>query len=373
LNHFIDEVRIQAASGDGGHGCVSFRREKYIPRGGPDGGDGGAGGNIILRVQRNVKTLTHLRRNGKYYARAGQPGRGAGKHGADGEDVIVVVPPGTIIKDQLTGEVLLDLLENRQEVLLLKGGKGGQGNSHFATSRNQAPRYAQPGLPGESRDLRLELSLIADIGFVGFPNAGKSSLLKALTAANPKVGAYPFTTTIPNLGVMNIHDTELILADIPGIIEGASNGAGLGLQFLKHISRVAGIAVLLDMGEDVDHAGQLTILLAELASYGHGLAQLPRLIIGSKLDLDGAPERFAELTKILSNETVVGISAHNGQGLRTIQEIFWAIGQGSVAGQVEILPNLGQPAATGDHPYEWSGADELTAIALSRYSDNDRS
>jgi len=372
LNHFIDEVRIHISSGNGGNGCVSFRREKYIPRGGPDGGDGGAGGNVIIRVQRNVKTLTHLRRNGKYHARNGQPGRGVGRHGADGEDCIIVVPPGTILKNEDTGEIMLDLLKAGQEIVLFKGGKGGQGNKHFATSRVQAPRYAQPGLPGEELNAVLELSLIADIGFVGFPNAGKSTLLRSLTAANPKIGPYPFTTKIPNLGVMNIHDTDLVLADIPGIIEGASEGAGLGLRFLKHISRVAGIAILLDMSEEADHVQQLSTLLEELSHYGHGLSDLKRVILATKLDLEDSHERYAELQRLLPGETILGISSHSREGLAELQETFFNMAEAhrSLHPEDEEILSQHDFVEANKHPYDWDGASELEEALLTRYNNN---
>jgi len=376
LNNFIDEVRIHVSSGDGGHGCVSFRREKFAPRGGPDGGDGGRGGDVILRVQRNVKTLTHLRRNGKYLARNGQPGRGSGKHGGDGEDVVIVVPPGTIIKDAETGEVLLDLLDAGGEIVFLKGGKGGQGNIHFSTSRNQAPRYAQSGLPGEEKDLVIELALIADIGFLGFPNAGKSTLLKMLTDANPKVGAYPFTTRIPNLGVLNVGETEIILADIPGIIEGASQGAGLGLRFLKHLARVAGIAVLIDLSEEANHKERYLTLMDELAAYGHGLEKLPRIVVGTKTDLLEAEGHLQELQRLLPDETVLGISSHSHAGLEELTAKFVEMERALRERNMSMseVPQMFVPENNTDaHPYNWEGSEELDAEMSRRYAEDDGS
>jgi len=337
LSHFVDEVHIHVASGKGGHGCVSFRREKYIPKGGPDGGDGGRGGDVIFFVRRNLKTLTHIRNRGKYFARNGIPGSGRNKSGEDGEDILIEVPPGSRVLDAQTREVLLDLEEDGQKLVFLKGGKGGQGNMHFATSRNQAPRYAQPGLPGEEREIIVEMNLIADIGFVGFPNAGKSTLLKSVTSANPKVGAYPFTTKIPSLGVLSVYDSELILADIPGIIEGASQGAGLGLRFLKHIHRTAGLAFLLDLEQDKDHVEEFHILLKELEDYEPSLVNKPRILIASKMDMPEAEEAFANLQKKLPGEKLLGISAHTHQGMQDLIHEFWLLAQKGRAETEETL------------------------------------
>ena len=323
MNHFVDEVRIHVSSGDGGHGCVSFRREKYIPRGGPEGGDGGRGGDIIVEVKKNLKTLTHIRPHGKYPAQNGQPGRGRGAHGMDGKDVILAVPPGTRILNADTGELLLEVLDEQEPVVLLKGGKGGLGNKNFATSRVQAPRYAQPGLPGQALDIIIELNLIADIGFVGFPNAGKSSLLKALTHADPKIAAYPFTTKVPNLGVMPMHDSELVLADIPGIIEGAHEGHGLGLRFLKHINRTAGLAFLIDVSEETDHVKVFHTLLDELRAYSPDLAERPRLLVASKMDMPDAGLAADVLAAAFPDEKLIRISAHSRLGLGELMQAFW--------------------------------------------------
>jgi GTP-binding protein len=331
LNHFVDEVRIHVSSGNGGHGCVSFRREKYIPKGGPDGGDGGRGGDIVFEVKRNLKTLTHIRPNGKYPAQDGQPGRGRGAHGADGKDVVLAVPPGTRILNGETRELMLELLEEHEHVVFFAGGKGGLGNKNFATSRAQAPRFAQPGLPGQALDIIIELNMIADIGFVGFPNAGKSSLLKALTHADPKIGAYPFTTRIPNLGVMYIHDHELVLADIPGIIEGAHDGLGLGLRFLKHINRTAGLAFLIDVSEETDHVKHFHTLLDELRAYSPELAERPRLLVASKLDMPEAAAAADALAAALPDERMLRISAHTRQGLPELMKAFWDLAHPGVA------------------------------------------
>lgn len=325
MNHFVDEVHIRVSSGNGGHGCVSFRREKYIPKGGPDGGDGGRGGDVIFRAQRNLKTLTHIHPNTHYKARNGQPGRGRKCHGSDGEDVVIAVPPGTRILDAATGDVLADLVTDGEQKVFLSGGKGGLGNIHFATPSNQAPRYAQPGLAGEERDITIEMNMIADIGFVGFPNAGKSSLLKSITSADPRVGAYPFTTKIPNLGVMYLHDSEMVLADIPGIIEGASHGAGLGYRFLKHINRTAGLAFLIDMSEEKDHAAELAVLEGELRAWDAELAERPRVIIASKMDMPGAEEQLVLMRRALGGERIIPISSHTHQGLDDVMQAFWEL------------------------------------------------
>jgi len=258
---FADEATITVASGKGGDGCVAFRREKFIPMGGPAGGDGGRGGDVIFEVKRNLRTLAYLRYKQVFRAQNGQPGMGKNMHGRDGEDIVIEVPPGTIIKDAITNEILMDFNPRAQQSasvlnaenarwIFLKGGKGGWGNTRFKNSVNQAPRYAQPGQPGRERKLKIELSLIADIGLVGFPNAGKSSLLDYFTNARPKIASYPFTTKIPNLGVLRVNERDLIIADIPGIIEGAHEGAGLGLRFLKHISRTACLAFMVDLSDE---------------------------------------------------------------------------------------------------------------------------
>jgi len=248
-------------------------------------------------------------------------------HGRDGRDAVVEVPPGTAVYDSETGELLVDLVSDGQEQLLLQGGRGGKGNAHFATSRHQTPRFAQDGESGEERELRVELRLIADIGFVGKPNAGKSSLLGRMTAAHPRIGAYPFTTKIPNLGVMVLDDRQLVLADIPGLIEGASEGAGLGFQFLRHIARTRSLAFIVDLEED-DPAGAVAMLEHELADFGSGLASKPRLIVGNKLDAPGAPERLLELAERLPAERVLGVSALTGDGIRELAGEFLRMGGG---------------------------------------------
>jgi GTP-binding protein len=321
MQGFIDETVIVVSSGNGGAGCVSFRREKYVARGGPDGGDGGHGGAIIFRVKENLKTLSELHMKRVFRAQSGRPGEGRKKHGKDGEDAIIHVPPGTIIRDAETNDLIYDLKDRVEDWVYLEGGKGGKGNAQFATSRKQAPRYAQKGIAGEERQLRIELQIIADIGFVGFPNAGKSSLLNALTNAHPKIAAYPFTTKIPNLGVMNADYQDIILADIPGIIEGASQGAGLGYRFLKHISRTKALAFLIDLSDE-SMLNAFDVLLEELKTYGHGLAKKRRVILGSKMDVDNAEELLAELKKRLPDEQVYGISSFSRYGFEDLKGIF---------------------------------------------------
>ncbi|MBN1646849.1 MAG: GTPase ObgE [Spirochaetales bacterium] len=320
MTGFVDETYIEVSSGNGGHGCVSFRREKYIPRGGPDGGDGGKGGDVIFVVKQNLKTLWDLKRKKSYKAGNGGQGEGSRKFGKDGADVLIEVPPGTIIRDADSGELISDLTGQKQEVFL-KGGKGGKGNWHFRTSTNQAPRYAQDGIPGKSRRLYVELNMIADIGFVGLPNAGKSSLLDVMTNAHPKIANYPFTTKIPNLGVLHVAEQDFILADIPGIIEGASQGLGLGFRFLKHISRTNGLAFLIDMSDD-NYLSVFDILLNELRSYRHGLEEKRRIIIANKTDLLEDSSRLDELKKTLPDEQVFPLSTYTREGLREISYAF---------------------------------------------------
>jgi len=317
---FADEVYIDVASGNGGQGCVSFRREKYVPKGGPDGGDGGKGGNVVFEVRGNLKTLAHLKTKRVYKAENGEQGMGKKRHGRNGNDVVVPVPPGTLIKDPETGRVLKDFTRPEEGLVLLKGGQGGKGNMHYATSKRQAPRYAQPGVPGEEMRLHIELHLIADIGFVGLPNAGKSSLLRTLTNAHPKVAAYAFTTKIPNLGVMHAGYRDIVLADIPGIIEGASQGAGLGDKFLKHIARTSGLAVLIDLSdEDVLHTYK--IVLHELQEYAPDLLEKPRIVIASKADLEGTRDNLSTLKEALPEE-VIELSSFTRIGLEEVKAAF---------------------------------------------------
>jgi GTP-binding protein len=327
LQRFVDEAHLHVSSGHGGAGSVSFRREKYVPKGGPDGGDGGRGGDVIVRVRSSLRTLFHLSNISAIKARNGDSGSHRKKHGKDGADAVIEVPPGTVIYDSESGEILMDGVAADQEIVLLKGGRGGKGNTHFATSRNRTPRFAQPGEEGEELDLRLELKLIADIGLVGKPNAGKSSLLGRLTAAHPKTGAYPFTTKIPNLGVMSLEDTQRVIADIPGIIGGASDGAGLGLEFLRHVSRTRVLAFVLDVSDDPLAA--IDLLSDEMARYSGELASRPRVIVVNKIDLPHAEDTVAEVRKELADDTVVAVSALTGAGIRQLAGVLLGLSEGA--------------------------------------------
>ena len=290
---FSDETYIDVASGNGGHGCVSFRREKFVPKGGPDGGDGGRGGDVVFVVRSNLRTLGHLKLQRSFRAENGRPGQGARCAGRDGKDVEIPVPEGTVIRNAQTGELIKDLT-GLDRYVFLRGGKGGLGNWHFRTAVRQAPKYAQPGVSGEEMRVGLELQIIADIGLVGFPNAGKSSLINLFTNARSKVAGYPFTTKIPVLGVLRDGDQDVIIADIPGIIEGASEGAGMGYKFLRHISRTKGLCYMVDLSDD-NYLEAYDILSSELAKYSEELAGKERILIGTKIDEDGTQERFEEL------------------------------------------------------------------------------
>jgi GTP-binding protein len=293
MKKFIDECPITVRSGHGGPGCVSFRREKYVPQGGPDGGDGGRGGDVEFVADSSVKTLYDIRRRKHFNAPNGVPGKGRNKSGEKGESIKISLPVGTLVRECEGGYLVIDLDTPGKRFLAAKGGKGGLGNQHFATSVHQVPRYAQPGLPGEEREFYLELRLIADVGLVGFPNAGKSTLLKALTRANPKIANYPFTTLNPNLGVANAGlPTQCIIADIPGIIEGASEGKGLGIEFLKHIERTRLLVLVVDFAHD-DPTESERILLNELATFSSSLTEKPIIRVANKMDLPEAREKAA--------------------------------------------------------------------------------
>ncbi|QTQ11487.1 GTPase ObgE [Treponema parvum] len=318
---FADEAVIEVRSGKGGNGCVSFRREKYIPNGGPSGGDGGKGGDVVFRVKRNMRTLASLRYRRFFKAQNGQDGMSWGKYGKDGEDVVVFVPPGTTVRDYETGEIIRDFTveSDDESFVFLTGGNGGWGNIHFKTSTNQAPRHANPGQAGQERKLLIELSIMADVGLVGFPNAGKSSLLTAFTNARPKIAPYPFTTKIPNLGVLRVdNERDIIIADIPGIIEGASEGAGLGFQFLKHISRTSCLLFMIDCSEENCFTAY-DVLCGEIASYSADLAKKPRIVLCNKIDVEGAAERAekisSDIRKKYGDVAVIPVSVLTNFGL----------------------------------------------------------
>jgi len=282
---FIDSVKLKLHSGKGGRGAVSFRREKFVPKGGPDGGDGGKGGDVYFLVDKNTHTLAHFKGKKVLKAKNGQPGEGRKKHGKDGEDLVLIVPPGTQVVDTQTGEVLLDLVEDGKKVLFLKGGKGGKGNWHFRSASNQRPTYAQTGMEGESKEVTLELKLIADVGLVGFPNVGKSTLISTISNAKPEIANYEFTTLTPKLGVVKVGEMEsFVVADIPGIIEGASEGKGLGLKFLKHIERTKTLLYLIDLTSYRDPLKQFKILQKELKKFSPTLAKRAYAIALTKID-----------------------------------------------------------------------------------------
>ena len=298
---FVDLVEIYVRAGRGGNGAVSFRREKYVPKGGPDGGDGGRGGNVILRADRHLTTLLDFHYQNKYIAEDGKHGQGGLKTGRNGKDIVIKLPQGTVVKDATTGEIIVDMKEDGQEFIIAHGGNGGWGNTHFATSTNQTPRNANPGLPGEERNLILELKLIADVGIVGFPNVGKSTLISVISAAKPKIANYPFTTLTPNLGLVRISETEsFTVADVPGLIEGASKGKGLGLQFLRHIERTRALLFMLD-GLSPDPGNDYKILENELKAYNKDLLNKKRIICFSRIDAL-LPEQIEELKKIKFRE-----------------------------------------------------------------------
>src|SRR5947208_9555180 len=297
---FIDRVKIRVKAGDGGNGVTAFRREKFVPRGGPSGGDGGKGGDVWLESDVSFNTLLHLRYNPEHNGERGRHGEGSNRHGRDGADAIVKVPIGTQVFDAATGELLHDFTDASQRFLAAKGGKGGWGNSHFATSTRQAPKFHYTGRPGEERELQLELKLIADVGLVGFPNAGKSTLISVISAAKPKIADYPFTTLEPNLGVVDMGDFRtFVVADIPGLIEGASEGAGLGDRFLRHVERTKIIFHLVDVSSQSgrDPVEDYRIINRELAAYNEDLAKRPQMVVATKIDALDEPERLAALKK----------------------------------------------------------------------------
>ncbi|HSL46037.1 MAG TPA: GTPase ObgE [Anaerolineales bacterium] len=294
---FIDQVEIHVKSGKGGDGMVHFRREKFVPQGGPDGGDGGKGGDVIFEVKPTLNTLSSFRQNQKFRAEDGIKGGPSQMTGRNGKDLVIYVPPGTVLFDADTGELIGDLTKSGETLTVLKGGRGGRGNQHFATSRNQVPRTAEKGEPAQEKRIKLELKLIADLGLIGVPNAGKSTLLSVLTNAKPKIAAYPFTTLEPNLGVANIDDdTTVVLADIPGLIEGASQGAGLGHDFLRHIQRTRVLIHLLD-GLSEDPVADYSQINSELSLFDPNLGKKPQIVALNKIDQPDVQERLAEIQK----------------------------------------------------------------------------
>jgi len=306
---FVDEATITVRSGNGGNGCLSFRRERFIPKGGPDGGDGGRGGDVRLAASPRIRTLYDFRSRRQFRAPNGRGGEGGQRTGRGGDDLVIEVPPGTLVYDADDGALLADLTETDAAVVVARGGRGGRGNLHFKSATHRTPRFAQPGESGETRNLRLELKLLADVGIVGFPNAGKSTLIGALSAARPRIADYPFTTLTPNLGVVSDGGDPFVLADVPGLIEGAHAGAGLGIRFLRHLERTRLLVHLIDAAE-IDPDAPLERYLAirrELGRYGVELAGRPEVVVFSKMDLPEA-EVGAELFEMTARET--GLSVH---------------------------------------------------------------
>ena len=327
---FVDEAKIRVKAGDGGNGCMAFRREKFVPRGGPSGGDGGRGGDVIMESSERHNTLVHFRFNPEYKAERGRHGEGSNKTGREGESIVLKVPVGTIVYDELTGEVVHDFSHPDEHVVIARGGRGGRGNARFATSTHQAPREHEEGRPGEERDLRLELKLLADVGLVGYPNAGKSTLISRISAAKPKIADYPFTTLQPNLGVVVVgeppDDVSFVVADIPGLIEGASEGAGLGTQFLRHIERTRCLAHLVDVSDSSgrpDPVQDYDVITRELANFGSGLDAKPTIVVASKMDIANK-EKLAKLKRYCKRKKLdlYAISAVTGEG---IDELKWAM------------------------------------------------
>ncbi|MBI4687044.1 MAG: GTPase ObgE [Nitrospirae bacterium] len=320
---FVDQVKIYLKAGDGGRGCISFRREKYVPRGGPNGGDGGRGGHIIFKTTRDVNTLLDVRYQQHYYAERGEHGMGKDMHGRNGKDMIIPVPIGTLIKDASTDEVLEDLIKDGQEFMAAKGGRGGLGNAHFKTSTRQAPKFAQPGEPGEEKTLVLELKLLADVGLIGLPNAGKSTLISAISSAKPKIADYPFTTLVPVLGVVKARGfRSFVVADIPGLIEGAHRGAGLGFQFLRHVERTSILLHLVDVSEitEEDPVENFEKINKELELYSPGLLEKPQAVVGTKLDIAGGGERLRRLSKYCKDKgyDFFTVCAPKGEGIKRL-------------------------------------------------------
>ncbi|MBX3293834.1 MAG: GTPase ObgE [Acidobacteria bacterium] len=325
---FIDRVKIRVKAGDGGNGVTAFRREKFVPRGGPSGGDGGVGGSVWIEADEGLNTLLHLRYNPEHKAERGRHGEGSNRYGKDGVDAVVKVPVGTQVFDAETGELIFDMVEAGQRELAAKGGKGGWGNAHFATSTRQAPKFHYNGRPGEEKELQLELKLLADVGLVGFPNAGKSTLISVISAAKPKIADYPFTTLEPNLGVVDMGDYKtFVVADIPGLIEGASEGSGLGHRFLRHIERTKLILHLVDVSSfsGRDPVEDYRIINSELKKYDADLAARPQIVVATKIDSLDDPERLESLKKAAAKEKrkFFAISSATGEG---VKELVRAVG-----------------------------------------------
>ena len=326
---FIDEAKIRVKAGDGGNGCMAFRREKFVPRGGPSGGDGGKGGDVIMESSERHNTLAHFRFNPEYKAERGRHGEGSNRKGHDGANVLLKVPVGTIVYDDESGERIHDFSRPDERLVIARGGRGGRGNARFATSTHQAPRECEPGRPGEERAYRLELKLLADVGLVGYPNVGKSTLISRISAAKPKIADYPFTTLQPNLGVVAMgapgdpDQVSFVVADIPGLIEGAHTGAGLGTQFLRHIERTRLLVHLVDVSDSSgrpDPLRDLEVIMGELKSFGAHLEEKPMLLVASKMDIANK-EKLAKLRRYAKKLQLelYPISAATGEGMEPLK------------------------------------------------------
>jgi GTP-binding protein len=375
---FVDEAKIFVKAGNGGNGCVAFRREKFVPRGGPSGGDGGSGGSIYLEANPNDNTLLRYRYNREFKADRGRHGEGSNCTGHSGADMILQVPVGTLVFDDQTGETIADLAEPGQRVLLVHGGRGGRGNQHFAKPWHQAPREHEEGNPGEERHLRLELKLLADVGLVGFPNAGKSTLISVISAARPKIANYPFTTLEPNLGVVNAdggtgsHGTELgrtfVVADLPGLIEGAHEGAGLGIRFLRHVERTRLLVHLIDTSDanDADPVRAFEVISGELRAFSESLAEKPMIVVATKLDATSDRTRLEALRDFCRERGIKfhAISAASGEGVRELVR--------SMADALEKIPRV-LPESFPDSPLAAAENDKHVTGSGSRPASDDRS
>ena len=329
---FIDEAKIRVKAGDGGNGCMAFRREKFVPRGGPSGGDGGHGGHVVMEASQRHNTLIYFRFNPEHKAERGEHGMGSNCTGRDGKDVVLKVPVGTLLFDAESGELIHDFMQPDERLVIARGGRGGRGNQHFATSTHQAPREHELGRPGEERAYRLELRVLADVGLVGYPNVGKSTLISRISAARPKIADYPFTTLEPHLGVVSIgdapHEESFVVADIPGLIEGAHLGAGLGTQFLRHIERTRLLVHLVDVSDASgrpDPVDDFRVIMGELKSFGHGLDEKPMIVVASKADVAN-PSKLKKLETMAKRKKLpfYAISAVTGAG---VEKLKYGIGE----------------------------------------------
>ena len=346
---FVDEAKIHVSAGGGGNGCMAFRREKYVPRGGPSGGDGGNGGSVYMESTPHLNTLLKFRFNKEFRVRRAGHGEGSNCHGKNSDDMVIQVPVGTVVYDATTGDKLVDFATEGMRFLVAKGGRGGRGNARFATSTNQAPRRADPGTPGEERDLRLELKLLADVGLVGFPNVGKSTLISRLSAARPRIADYPFTTLEPSLGVVAVDDEDsFVMADIPGLIAGAHEGKGLGDRFLKHVERTRLLLHLIDVAEFTgrDPIEDYSVILKELESFSPAVAKKPMLMVASRVDAVGDGNRLFTLREFCREQKrpLYEISSVTGEGLEELKRAAWA--------SLLEIPRLSPPEDAGSESRE---------------------